>query len=136
MIWLARTGAPWRDLPSQYGSWKTVASRFYRWRRNGIFQRLLAEAHRRADACGELDWLCHYVDGSVVRAPQHAAGARHQPALLDAGAVKRSGPDGRPGRAGRAGVPTGWWPTSTWPGSPSPPSWSGYDQFADALGGT
>jgi transposase len=83
MIWLSRTGSPWRDLPSEYGSWKTIASRFYRWRRDGIFVQLLAEVHRRADACGELDWLVHYVDGSVVRAHQHAAGARHQPALED-----------------------------------------------------
>jgi transposase len=81
--WLARTGAPWRDLPGEYGSWKTVASRFYRWRRQGIFDHLLAEVHRRADAGGELDWLCQYVDGSVVRAHQHAAGARHQPATED-----------------------------------------------------
>jgi hypothetical protein len=55
----------------------------YRWRQQGIFERLLAEVHRRADACGELDWLCHYVDGSVVRAHQHAAGARHQPGQED-----------------------------------------------------
>ena len=47
MVWLARTGSPWRDLPAQYGSWKTVASRFYRWRRDGLFERLLAEVHRR-----------------------------------------------------------------------------------------
>jgi transposase len=86
MVWLARTGSPGRDLPAQYGSWKTVASRFYRWRQQGIFDRLLAEVHRRADAGGELDWLVHYVDGSVVRAPQHAAGARHVPADED---VKR-----------------------------------------------
>jgi hypothetical protein len=52
-----------------------VASRFYRWRCDGLSERLLAEIHRRADACGELDWLVHYVDGSVVRAHQHAAGA-------------------------------------------------------------
>jgi transposase len=83
MVWLARTGSPWRDLPACYGSWKTVASRFYRWRRDGVFDRLLAEIHRRADACGELDWLVHDVDGSVVRAHQHAAGARHRPGLED-----------------------------------------------------
>jgi transposase len=75
MVWLVRTGSPWRDRPAGYGSWKTVASRFYRWRQRGIFERLLAEIHRRADASGELDWLVHYVDGSVVRAHQHAAGA-------------------------------------------------------------
>jgi transposase len=86
MVWLARTGSPWRDLPAEYGSWKTVASRFYRWRRDGVFERLLAEVHRRADGCGDLDWLVHYVDGTVVRAHQHAAGARQAPALED---VKR-----------------------------------------------
>jgi transposase len=80
IIWLDRTGAPWRDLPSEYGPWKTVASRFYRWRRQGVFDHLLAETQRLADARGELDWLTHFVDGSVVRAHQHAAGARHQPA--------------------------------------------------------
>jgi len=84
MVWLARTGAPWRDLPGEYGPWKTVASRLDRWRRDGIFDRVLAEVHRRADACGELDWLAHYVDGSVGRAHQHAAGARHQPSREDA----------------------------------------------------
>ena len=40
MLWLLRTGAPWRDLPECYGAWRTVASRFYRWRRAGIWQRL------------------------------------------------------------------------------------------------
>jgi transposase len=83
MVWLARTGSRWRDLPAEYGSWKTVASRFYRWRRDGLFERLLAEVHRRADACGELDWLCHDVDGSVIRAHQHAAGARQSPWVED-----------------------------------------------------
>jgi transposase len=77
MGWLVRTGSPWRDLPAHYGSWKTVASRFYRWRRDGVFDRLLAEVHRRAGACGELDWLVHDVDGTGFRAHQHAAGARH-----------------------------------------------------------
>jgi transposase len=83
MVWLARTGSPWPDLPAHYGSWKMVASRCYRWRRDGVFDRLLAEVHRRADGCGELDWLCHDVDGTVVRAHQHAAGARHQPGRED-----------------------------------------------------
>jgi transposase len=96
-----RTGAPWRDLPAHYGSWKTVASRFYRWRRDGIFQRLLGEVHRRADACGELDWLCHYVDGSVVRAHQHAAGARHTAAGED---LKRGSHIRRMRRWGQAAV--------------------------------
>jgi hypothetical protein len=48
-----------------------------------VFDRLLAEVTRRADVLGELDWLVHYVDGSVVRAHQHAAGARRQPSVAD-----------------------------------------------------
>jgi hypothetical protein len=65
---------------------KTVVGRCYRWRGGGVVERVLAEVQRRADAGGELDWLCHYVDGSVVRAHQHAAGARHAPSVED---VKR-----------------------------------------------
>jgi transposase len=83
IVWLDRTGAPWRDLPREYGPWKTVASRFYRWRRHGVFDHLLAETQQLADAAGKLDWLTHFADGSVVRAHQHAAGARHQPAKQD-----------------------------------------------------
>jgi transposase len=75
IVWLNRTGAPWRDLPSQFGPWETVASRFYRWRRQGIWDRVLAALQADTDARGELDWLLHFVDGSVVRAHQHAAGA-------------------------------------------------------------
>ena len=83
IVWLDRTGAPWRDLPSQFGPWETVASRFYRWRRQGIWDRVLAALQADTDARGELDWLLHFVDGSVVRAPQHAAGARRRPATAD-----------------------------------------------------
>src|SRR5919197_1930419 len=42
IVWLDRTGAPWRDLPAEYGPWETVASRFYRWRRRGVWERVLA----------------------------------------------------------------------------------------------
>ena len=83
IVWLNRTGAPWRDLPSEYGPWETVASRFYRWRRRGVWARVLACLQADADARGELDWLLHHVDGSVVRAHQHAAGARWRPAKAD-----------------------------------------------------
>jgi len=83
IVWLDRTGAPWRDLPSEFGPWETVASRFYRWRRQGVWDRVLARLQAGADARGELDWLVHFVDGSVVRAHQHAAGARRRPAKAD-----------------------------------------------------
>ena len=76
IVWVLRAGAPWRDLPASYGPWQTVASRFYRWRAQGVFDRMLAGVHEEADAAGEFGWLLHHVDGSVVRAHQHAAGAR------------------------------------------------------------
>jgi hypothetical protein len=63
IVWLDRTGVPWRDLPSQFGPWETVASRFYRWRRQGISDRVLAALQADTDARGELDWLLHFVDG-------------------------------------------------------------------------
>jgi transposase len=73
--WILRTGAPWRDLPERYGPWQTVASRLYRWRKAGIWDRLFAAVQQQADARGQLDWDLHCVDGTVVRAHQHAAGA-------------------------------------------------------------
>lgn len=76
ILWIIRTGAPWRDLPPCYGKWQTVSSRFYRWRAAGVWQRVLAALQRQADAQGALDWDKHFVDGTVVRAHQHAAGAR------------------------------------------------------------
>jgi transposase len=76
ILWILRTGAPWRDLPERYGSWHTVSSRFYRWRQAGVWDRILAELQRQADGAGHLDWQEHFVDGTVVRAHQHAAGAK------------------------------------------------------------
>jgi transposase len=76
ILWILATGAPWRDLPEHYGSWHTVSSRFYRWRSAGIWQRILAALQRQADQQGRLDWSLHFVDSTIVRAHQHAAGAR------------------------------------------------------------
>ena len=81
ILWILRTGAPWRDLPERFGPWATVASRFYRWRKQGLWDRLLAEVQREADAIGQLEWEVHYVDGTNVRAHQHAAGAKRGRAI-------------------------------------------------------
>ena len=67
--------AHWRDVPQSYGPWSTIASRFYRWRKAGIWQQILEQLQQQADRAGELDWQVHHVDGSVIRAHQHAAGA-------------------------------------------------------------
>ena len=79
ILWIRRTGAPWRDLPERYGKWTTVSSRFYRWRLAGIWARVLAQLQAEGDAQGDLDWEVHFVDGTIVRAHQHAAGAKKQP---------------------------------------------------------
>ena len=59
MLWLTKTGAPRRDLPERYRPWRTVATRFYRWTRIGLWQRILAELQRDGDAAGRLDWSVH-----------------------------------------------------------------------------
>jgi transposase len=76
ILWIHRTGAPWRDLPREYGPWQTVATRFYRWVHAGVWDRIVATRQHQGDAAGKLDWSPHYGDGTVVRAHQHAAGAR------------------------------------------------------------
>jgi transposase len=76
ILWILRTGAPWRDLPDYYGPWSTVASRFYRWQKAGIWQRVLSALQQQSEAAGQIDWEKHSVDGTVIRAHQHAAGAK------------------------------------------------------------
>ena len=82
ILWKLRTGAPWRDLPERYGPWQTVYDRFVRWRRDGTWDRLLAHVQTKSDAVGEVEWEVS-IDSTVVRAHQHAAGARKRPARAD-----------------------------------------------------
>lgn len=76
MFWPARSGATWRELPERYGPWESVATRFYRRRDGGLFGRLLVALQTAADARGEVDWSPHLVDGALIRAHRHAAGAK------------------------------------------------------------
>src|SRR6185295_18182738 len=92
MLWIHRTGAPWRDLPERYGPVGTVSSRFYRWCRAGVWDRLLCALQAEADARGEIDWDLHFVDATIVRAHQHAAGARRAGAVGGGGARRSAGP--------------------------------------------
>jgi transposase len=80
ILWKLRTGAPWRDLPARYGPWRTVYARFVRWQQDGTWDRLLAHVQTKSDAVGEVSWEVS-IDSSVVRAPQHAAGARKKGAI-------------------------------------------------------
>ena len=69
-------GSLGRDLPERYGPWQTVSSRFYRWRKAGLWDRLFAAVQQQADGAGQIDWEVHFVDSTIVRAHQHAAGAK------------------------------------------------------------
>lgn len=76
MLWVLRTGAPWRDLPERYGPWQSVYTRFRRWTASGLWQQILAGVQAAADEAGQVDWEVHYLDGTVVRAHVAAAGAK------------------------------------------------------------
>ncbi len=70
VLWVARTGSPWRDLPDAFGPWYTAYTRFWRWSRNGIWESLFKAL---AD---DPDFEYLIIDSTIVRAHQHAAGAR------------------------------------------------------------
>ncbi len=69
LLWMARSGARWKDLPPGFGAFQTVKRRYYRWLERGLIDRLFEELGRDAD----LEWLM--LDSTVIRAHQHAAGA-------------------------------------------------------------
>ena len=75
ILFRVRTGVPWRDVPERYGPWKTLYKRFARWEEDGTWARVEAMLQTDADADGDLDWNAH-ADSTIVRAHQHAAGAR------------------------------------------------------------
>ena len=69
VLWIAKTGAPWRDLPERFGPWGTVWKRFDRWGKKGVWKRVF-EVLQDPD----LEWMI--IDSTVVRAHQHAAGKK------------------------------------------------------------
>ena len=69
VLWIVRTGAPWRDLPERFGDWNSVFQRFNRWAKKGVWQQVF-DALQDPD----LEWLM--LDATIVRAHVHAAGAR------------------------------------------------------------
>jgi len=91
MLWILRTGAPWRDRPARFGAWATVASRFYRWRKAGLWQLILERLQQQRDQAGRVDWSLHFVDGTVVRAHQQAAGAKQSTPQAEALGRSRGG---------------------------------------------
>ncbi len=70
VVWIAKTGAPWRDLPERFGNWNSVFQRFNRWCKQGVWQQVLEVLGGDPD----LEYLL--LDSTIVRAHQHAAGAK------------------------------------------------------------
>ena len=73
-----RVGAPWRDVPDCYGSWRAVYALFRRWQRAGAWAQIVTALQTRADAAGLITWDFS-VDSRSPGAHQHAAGARRRP---------------------------------------------------------
>jgi len=70
VLWIVRTGAPWRDLPEAFGDWNSVFRRFSRWSRKGVWHRIFTAM---AD---DPDFEYLIVDSTIIRAHQHATGAK------------------------------------------------------------
>ena len=74
VLWIARTGAPWRDLPERFGESNSVFQRFNRWAKKGVWQRVFDTLQDP-----DLEWVM--LDATIIRAHVHAAGARKKAGL-------------------------------------------------------
>ena len=70
VLWIVRTGSPWRDLPEAFGEWNSVFRRFSRWSQKGVWLRIFEAMADDAD----FEYLI--VDSTIIRAHQHASGAK------------------------------------------------------------
>ena len=70
VLWIVRTGSPWRDLPEAFGEWNSVFRRFSRWSRKGVWQRTFEALSDDPD----FEYLI--IDSTIVRAHQHASGKK------------------------------------------------------------
>ena len=70
VLWKVRVGAPWRDLPPEFGEWNSVFRRFRRWAQRDVFQRIFEAVS------GDPDFEYVLVDGTIISAHQKASGAK------------------------------------------------------------
>jgi transposase len=84
ILWIAKTGAPWRDLPERFGIWNSVFQRFNRWCKAGVFRTIMEKLQ-------DPDLGVLLLDSTIIRAHQHAAGAEGSSAQAEALGRSRGG---------------------------------------------
>jgi transposase len=70
VLWIARTGSPWRDLPEYFGKWFSVWKRFRRWALKGVFEKIFRVL------CGDPDFEYAMIDGTIIKVHRHGTGAK------------------------------------------------------------
>ena len=70
VLWMVRTGAPWRDLPERFGNWNSVFRRFRRWAQTSVLE------HVFHTLSGDPDFEYALIDGTIIRVHQHGTGAK------------------------------------------------------------
>ena len=86
IFWVLRAGAPWRDLPSRYGPYTTAYNRFNRWRKAGVWDRLMDAVTKAHDGKVQM------IDSSIVRVHQHASGVKKRVEIVVWGEVEEASP--------------------------------------------
>jgi transposase len=74
ILWILRTGAPWRDVPEEFGNWHTVWDLFDKWNDAGLWDEILRRLRAAKVDVGDIDQDLWCIDGSVVRAARCTAG--------------------------------------------------------------
>jgi transposase len=100
VFWVLRTGAPWRDLPERYGPYTTAYNRFNRWRKAGVWDRLMDAVTKAHDGKVQM------IDSSIVRVHQHASGVKKRVEIVVLGEAaagsRRKSTHGSIAKAGRS----------------------------------
>lgn len=75
VLWIARTGSPWRDLPPEFGKWNTIFKRYRDWVKAGVFEKIFTAVNN------EIDLEYAMVDGTIVKVHRHGQGSKGGPII-------------------------------------------------------